>query len=96
MGQADIREKLLFTFAMLVVFRFTANLPVPGVNPLALDRIFQPFQRLHGRAAYEGSGIGLAVCDKIARRHGGAITARSRLGEGTTFLVTLPEESAQS
>ncbi len=41
MGQSDIREKLLFTFAMLIVFRFTANLPVPGVNPLALDRIFQ-------------------------------------------------------
>ncbi len=41
LSQPDIREKLLFTFAMLVVFRFTANLPVPGVNPLALDRLFR-------------------------------------------------------
>ena len=41
MSQPDIREKLLFTFAMLVVFRFTANLPVPGVNPVALDNIFR-------------------------------------------------------
>ena len=41
MGQADIREKLLFTFAMLVIFRFVANLPVPGVNPLALSALFE-------------------------------------------------------
>ena len=41
MGQADIREKLLFTFAMLVIFRFTSNLPVPGVNPLALAALFE-------------------------------------------------------
>ncbi len=41
MSQPDIREKLLFTFALLVVFRFTANLPVPGVNPVALDNIFR-------------------------------------------------------
>ncbi len=41
MSQPDIREKLLFTFALLVVFRFTANLPVPGVNPVALDSIFR-------------------------------------------------------
>jgi len=41
MGQSDIREKLLFTFAMLVIFRFTSNLPVPGVNPLALEALFE-------------------------------------------------------
>ncbi len=41
MGQADIREKLLFTFAMLVIFRFVSNLPVPGVNPLALEALFE-------------------------------------------------------
>lgn len=39
--QPDIREKLLFTFALLVVFRFVANLPVPGINPAALDQIFR-------------------------------------------------------
>ncbi|HEY5638812.1 MAG TPA: preprotein translocase subunit SecY [Dehalococcoidia bacterium] len=41
LGQPDIREKLLFTFAMLVIFRFVSNLPVPGVNPLALEALFE-------------------------------------------------------
>ncbi|HVP04413.1 MAG TPA: preprotein translocase subunit SecY [Dehalococcoidia bacterium] len=41
MSQPDIRQKLVFTFAMLVVFRFAANMPVPGINPLALDQLFE-------------------------------------------------------
>jgi PAS domain S-box-containing protein len=61
-----------------------------GFDEKYLDRIFQVFQRLHGREEYEGTGIGLAICRKIVEQHGGAITARSRLGEGTTFVVTLP------
>lgn len=54
------------------------------------DRIFQPFQRLVGHSQFEGSGIGLAICRKIVERHGGTITARSKPGEGSTFIVTLP------
>lgn len=61
-----------------------------GFDEKYLDRIFNVFQRLHGRGAYEGTGIGLAVCRKIAERHGGSITARSKPGEGATFIVTLP------
>ena len=61
-----------------------------GFEEVYLDRIFTVFQRLHERGAYEGTGIGLAICRKIAERHGGAITARSRPGEGATFIVTLP------
>ena len=61
-----------------------------GFDEKYLDRIFTVFQRLHGRGTYEGTGIGLAVCRKIAERHGGSITARSQPGEGATFLVTLP------
>jgi signal transduction histidine kinase len=61
-----------------------------GFDEKYLDRIFAPFQRLHGRSAYEGTGIGLAVCRKIAERHGGSITAQSTPGQGATFLVTLP------
>lgn len=61
-----------------------------GFDEKYLDRIFNVFQRLHGRGEYEGTGIGLAVCRRIAERHGGTITARSRPGEGATFVVTLP------
>jgi PAS domain S-box-containing protein len=61
-----------------------------GFDEKYLDRIFNIFQRLHGRNEYEGSGVGLAICRKIAQRHGGDITARSEPGHGATFTVTLP------
>jgi len=61
-----------------------------GFNEEYLDRIFMPFQRLHGRSEYNGVGMGLAICKKILERHGGAITAKSKEGEGSTFIVTLP------
>ncbi|MBL4689125.1 MAG: hypothetical protein JKY37_31320 [Nannocystaceae bacterium] len=61
-----------------------------GFSPDHLKKIFALFQRLHNRAQYEGTGIGLAVCRKIAERHSGAITAHSAPGEGATFVVRLP------
>jgi light-regulated signal transduction histidine kinase (bacteriophytochrome) len=61
-----------------------------GFDEKYLDRIFQVFQRLHGRGEYEGTGVGLAVCRKIVERHRGTITASSRPGEGATFFVRLP------
>lgn len=61
-----------------------------GFDEQYLDRIFKPFQRLHSRQEYEGSGMGLAICRRIVERHGGEITAQSKLGEGATFIVTLP------
>jgi len=61
-----------------------------GFDEKYLDRIFTVFQRLHGRKEYEGTGIGLAICRKIAERHGGQITAQSAPGAGSTFTVTLP------
>ncbi len=61
-----------------------------GFEEVYLDRIFELFQRLHGRQEYEGTGMGLAIVRKIVERHGGSITAKSTPGEGATFLVTLP------
>ncbi len=61
-----------------------------GFDEKYLDRIFKPFERLHGRGEYEGTGMGLAICSKIAKRHGGEITARSAPGMGSTFIVKLP------
>jgi PAS domain S-box-containing protein len=61
-----------------------------GFDEKYLDRIFTVFQRLHGKSEYEGTGIGLAVVRKIVERHGGTITATSSVGQGATFIVTLP------
>jgi PAS domain S-box-containing protein len=61
-----------------------------GFDPKYLARIFMPFQRLHTRQAYEGSGMGLAICRKIVERHNGTITATSIPEQGSTFVITLP------
>jgi light-regulated signal transduction histidine kinase (bacteriophytochrome) len=61
-----------------------------GFEEKYMDKIFAVFQRLHGRNEYEGTGVGLAVCRRITDRHHGNITAKSQLGKGATFIVTLP------
>jgi signal transduction histidine kinase len=66
-----------------------------GFDEKYLDRIFTPFQRLHGRSEYQGTGMGLAICRKIVERHRGQITARSRPGQGAIFSVTLPIRQPQ-
>ncbi|MGO9690735.1 MAG: sensor histidine kinase, partial [Syntrophobacteraceae bacterium] len=61
-----------------------------GFDEKYIERIFMPFQRLHGRSAYEGTGMGLAICRRIVERYGGSITAKGKPGEGSTFIITLP------
>ena len=63
-----------------------------GFDEKYADRIFKPFQRLHGRSKYEGSGLGLTICKKIVEQHNGTISAFSKPGVGTTFILTLPEK----
>ncbi len=61
-----------------------------GFEERYLDRIFQVFQRLHGNREFEGTGVGLAICQRVVENHGGALTAKSKPDEGATFIVYLP------
>jgi signal transduction histidine kinase len=63
-----------------------------GFEPEYAGRIFEMFQRLHGRGEFEGTGMGLAICRKIVERHGGTISATSTPHQGSRFVVTLPAE----
>ncbi|SEW09393.1 ATP-binding protein [Natrinema salifodinae] len=61
-----------------------------GIDPEDKDRVFEVFQRLHGREECSGTGIGLALCQRIVERHGGEIRVDAEPGEGSTFSFTLP------
>ena len=60
-----------------------------GFEPQYCERIFGLFKRLHG-AEYAGTGLGLAICQRIVQRYGGRMWAEGRMGEGATFLFSLP------
>ena len=66
-----------------------------GIAPEYQERIFVIFQRLHSRAHYEGTGIGLSICLKIVQRLGGRIWIESAFGQGAKFLVALPKVPGQ-
>jgi signal transduction histidine kinase len=61
-----------------------------GFDEKYISRIFKPFQRLHRDNEYKGTGMGLTLCKKIVDRHGGSIEAKSKVDEGTTFIISLP------
>ena len=65
-----------------------------GIDPDDQERIFEVFQRLHSREEYPGSGVGLALCQRIIERHDGEIWVESEPGEGATFSFSLPSATA--
>jgi light-regulated signal transduction histidine kinase (bacteriophytochrome) len=66
-----------------------------GFDPAFSERIFELFQRLHPKAIFEGTGIGLSICKKIVEGHNGVMIAEGELGVGSTFHMYLPEMSSQ-
>lgn len=83
-------EPYLKVLAVAELWEITVQDEGIGFDEKYLDRIFAPFQRLHGRNEFEGTGMGLAICRKIAEAHWGSINAKSSLGQGATFIVNLP------
>jgi light-regulated signal transduction histidine kinase (bacteriophytochrome) len=63
-----------------------------GFDEKYSDDIFMVFKRLHSYNEFEGTGIGLSICKKIVEKHGGFINVRSKINEGTTFVITLPQK----
>lgn len=67
-----------------------------GFNTSYLNNMVKPFKKLHGKDQYEGGGMGLTICMKVVRVHGGRLTANSKPGEGAQFIIHLPKDGNQN
>lgn len=87
-----IEEKVVFNLDIdkdYYKIEFTDN--GIGFKQEYADKIFKPFQRLHGKAAYAGNGLGLSICKKIIEKHRGIIYAKGNENAGARFVLILPE-----
>ncbi len=73
-------------------FKITVSDNGIGFDPKHADDIFMVFKRLHSYHEFEGTGVGLSICKKIVEKHHGSITAESKIDQGSTFLISLPEK----
>lgn len=64
-----------------------------GFDEKHKERIFKPFERLHGRSQYSGTGIGLAICKKVVESHNWELDVQSQENEGSTFTIRIPKSS---
>lgn len=88
----DNEAETLHLLPGLSWFKLTLQDNGIGFEQTFAEKIFAPFQRLHGRSEYKGTGIGLAVCRRIIERHNGTIEAFSEPGQGAKFELFLPED----
>lgn len=92
MDPGDLPRAVIPLIAVQSYYKISVQDNGIGFDEIYLDRIFQVFQRLHGKSEYSGTGIGLAICERVAANHAGAISAESQLGKGAVFSLYIPIE----
>jgi len=77
-------------------WRFSISDNGPGIEERYFEKIFQMFQTLAARDEFESTGVGLTVVKKIVEMYGGKIWVESKVGQGSTFLFTLPKQQTET
>ena len=95
LGQKDVEQYIVHPVNS-TYYRFSITDNGIGIDEQYQKQIFEVFKRLHSRTEYSGSGIGLAICKRIAINHNGVIYTESEIGKGTTFHIIMPQKQPVS